>query len=60
MRTVRLAVFYEVKKRNSSIYFQINSETFAQMIKLQTATALFKQGKISSGMAAGNAAYHLC
>lgn len=31
---------------------QINSETFAQIIKLQTAIALFKQGKISSGMAA--------
>jgi predicted HTH domain antitoxin len=31
---------------------QINSEAFAEIIKLQTAIALFKQGKISSGMAA--------
>jgi len=34
------------------VCLQINSETFAEMIKLQTAIALFKQGKISSGMAA--------
>lgn len=34
------------------ISLQINSETFAEIIKLQTAIALFKQGKISSGMAA--------
>lgn len=34
------------------VSLQINSETFAEMIKLQTAIALFKQGKISSGMAA--------
>jgi predicted HTH domain antitoxin len=33
------------------VSLQINSETFAE-IKLQTAIALFKQGKISSGMAA--------
>lgn len=31
---------------------QINSESFAEIIKLQTAIALFKQGRISSGMAA--------
>jgi predicted HTH domain antitoxin len=31
---------------------QMNSEAFAEIIKLQTAIALFKQGKISSGMAA--------
>jgi predicted HTH domain antitoxin len=31
---------------------QINSEAFAEIIKLQTAIALFKQGRISSGMAA--------
>lgn len=34
------------------VSLQINSETFAEMVKLQTAIALFKQGKISSGMAA--------
>ncbi|MCX7069118.1 MAG: UPF0175 family protein [Methylococcales bacterium] len=34
------------------VSLQINSETFAEIIKLQTAIALFKQGKISSGMAA--------
>ena len=34
------------------ISLQMNSETFAEIIKLQTAIALFKQGKISSGMAA--------
>jgi predicted HTH domain antitoxin len=34
------------------ISLQINSEAFAEIIKLQTAIALFKQGKISSGMAA--------
>ena len=31
---------------------QMNSEAFAEIIKLQTAIALFKQGRISSGMAA--------
>jgi predicted HTH domain antitoxin len=31
---------------------QINNEAFAEIIKLQTAIALFKQGRISSGMAA--------
>lgn len=34
------------------ISLQINSETFAETIKQQAAIALFKQGKISSGMAA--------
>lgn len=34
------------------VSLQTNSETFAEMLKLQTAIALFKQGKISSGMAA--------
>ncbi|MEY3788555.1 MAG: hypothetical protein RLZ75_2762 [Pseudomonadota bacterium] len=34
------------------VSLQINSEAFAEIIKLQTAIALFKQGKISSGMAA--------
>lgn len=33
------------------VSLQINSETFAEMLKLQTAIALFKQGRISSGMA---------
>ncbi len=33
------------------VSLQINSETFAEILKLQTAIALFKQGKISSGMA---------
>jgi len=34
------------------VSLQINSETFADLIKFQTAIALFKQGRISSGMAA--------
>ena len=34
------------------ISLQTNSETFAEIVKWQTAIALFKQGKISSGMAA--------
>lgn len=34
------------------VSLQVNSEKFAEIIKLQTAIALFKQGKISSGMAA--------
>jgi predicted HTH domain antitoxin len=34
------------------VSLQMNSEAFAEIIKLQTAIALFKQGKISSGMAA--------
>jgi hypothetical protein len=34
------------------ISLQINSERFAEIIKFQAAIALFKQGKISSGMAA--------
>lgn len=34
------------------ISLQINSEMFAEIIKFQAALALFKQGKISSGMAA--------
>jgi predicted HTH domain antitoxin len=31
---------------------QVNVEAFAEIIKWQAAIALFKQGKISSGMAA--------
>ena len=31
---------------------QVNAEAFAEIIKLHTAIALYKQGKISSGMAA--------
>jgi len=34
------------------VSLQVNSETFADLIKFQTAIALFKQGRISSGMAA--------
>jgi predicted HTH domain antitoxin len=30
---------------------QLNVESFAEIVKLQTAIALFKQGKISSGLA---------
>jgi predicted HTH domain antitoxin len=33
------------------VSLQINSEAFAEMLKTQTAIALFKQGRISSGMA---------
>jgi len=31
---------------------QIHVESFVEIVKLQTAIALFKQGKISSGLAA--------
>ena len=34
------------------IGLNMNSETFAELAKMQTAIALFKDGKISSGMAA--------
>jgi hypothetical protein len=34
------------------ISLQLNVESFAEIVKLQTAIALFKQGKISSGLAA--------
>jgi predicted HTH domain antitoxin len=34
------------------ISLHLNSEKFAEVIKLHTAIALFKEGKISSGMAA--------
>ncbi len=34
------------------VSLQVNSEIFADLIKFQTAIALFKQGRISSGMAA--------
>jgi predicted HTH domain antitoxin len=33
------------------VSLQMSSETFAEMLKTQTAIALFKQGRISSGMA---------
>ncbi len=31
---------------------QMNAETFAELIKTETAVSLFKEGRISSGMAA--------
>lgn len=34
------------------ISLQINAEAFSELIKRQAAIALFKQGKISSGLAA--------
>lgn len=34
------------------VSLQLNSEKFAEVIKLYTAIALFEEGKISSGMAA--------
>ena len=34
------------------ISLQLNVESFAEIVKFQTAIALFKQGKISSGLAA--------
>jgi len=34
------------------ISLHLNSEKFAEVIKLHTAITLFKEGKISSGMAA--------
>lgn len=34
------------------ISLQLNVESFAEIVKLQAAIALFKQGKISSGLAA--------
>lgn len=34
------------------ISLQINAEAFSELIKCQAAIALFKQGKISSGLAA--------